>query len=95
MHYRMEYLGDGIEELLIYVNSTLTITVDIFCTPEGYKCLATNSYKRHESIEGFGKHADRTECVGMAIKELVILMEEFDKSNKYLKRKYGSSQIWA
>ncbi|MCM3117547.1 hypothetical protein M3610_19950 [Neobacillus sp. MER 74] len=68
---------DELEIIKIYTGKSLTITVEIFTVPDGYKSLATNSYHCHDSLTGIGLHKDKKESAKLAIKDLRDLMTEF------------------
>jgi hypothetical protein len=55
--------------------------VEPFKVPEGYKSFATNSYIHHDSLVSGGTHKDKQESIKMAVKDLRVLMEEYEKNN--------------
>jgi hypothetical protein len=73
--------GDKLEIVKIPINKALTITVDVFMVPEGYKSIATNSFIHHDDLQGIGAHEDKNESMEFSIKELHEQMEGFDKNN--------------
>jgi hypothetical protein len=73
--------GDELEIVKIPINKALTITVEVFKVPEGYKSVATNSFIHHYDLQGIGAHEDKNESMELAIKELHEQMEDFDKNN--------------
>jgi hypothetical protein len=73
--------GDELEIIKYPINKALTITVEVFKVPEGYKTIAMNSYIHHYYLEGSGAHEDKNESIELAIKDLQEQMEDFDKNN--------------
>ncbi|WHY66751.1 hypothetical protein [Neobacillus sp. SuZ13] len=70
---------DALEIIKIYTGKSLTITVEIFTVPEGYKSFATNSYECHDSLTGIGFHKGKKESVKLAINDLRHLMAEYEE----------------
>lgn len=68
---------DELEIIKIYTGTSLTITVEIFTVPDGYKSIATNSFHCHDSLTGAGFHKDKKESSKLAIKDLHKLMAAF------------------
>ena len=68
---------DELEIIKIYTGKSLTITVEIFTVPDGYKSLATNSYDCHDSLTGIGFHKDKKESTKLAVNDLRALMAAF------------------
>ncbi|MEH7083482.1 hypothetical protein V7139_12230 [Neobacillus drentensis] len=61
---------DELEIIKVYTGKSLTITVEIFTVPEGYKSFATNSYECHDSLTGIGFHKDKKESAKFAVNDL-------------------------
>ncbi|CRK80181.1 hypothetical protein [Neobacillus massiliamazoniensis] len=70
MRTRTKSYGDDLEIREITVNKALTITIEIFKVPEGFKSFARNSYIHHDHLLGAGLHEDKEGSVEFAIKEL-------------------------
>jgi len=70
---------DELEIIKIYTGKSLTITVEIFTVPVGYKSFATNSFECHDSLTGIGFHKDKKESVKLAINDLRHLMAEYEE----------------
>lgn len=83
MRTRTKNYGDGFEIREIPINNALTITVDTFRVPEGYKSFARNSYIHHDHLEGSGFHEDKEASIEISIKDLQELMEDFGKGNPH------------
>lgn len=81
MKTRTKTYGDGLEIVTIAMDAALTITVEIFKVPDGYKSFARNSYIHHDDLLGAGFHKDKNESRELAIKELHELMAGFDNKN--------------
>ncbi|WP_144555994.1 hypothetical protein [Bacillus sp. X1(2014)] len=70
---------DELEIIKIYTGKSLTITVEIFTVPDGYKSFATNSYESHDSLTGIGFHKDKKQSVKLAVNDLHHLMAEYEE----------------
>jgi hypothetical protein len=81
MKIKSKSYGDELEIVKIPINKTLTITVEVFKVPDGYKSIAMNSFIHHYDLQGFGAHEDKNESIELAIKDLHEQMEDFDKNN--------------
>ncbi|MBV7507629.1 hypothetical protein KW850_20570 [Bacillus sp. sid0103] len=68
---------DEVEIIKIYTGKRLTITVEIFTVPNGYKSFATNSFLCHESLTGTGFQKSKKESAKQAVKDLLKSMKAF------------------
>ncbi|MCM3118450.1 hypothetical protein M3610_24895 [Neobacillus sp. MER 74] len=68
---------DELETIKIYTGTRLSISVDIFAIPDGYKSFATSSLLCHDSLTGAGFHQDKKESVKLAVKDLRQMIDEF------------------
>lgn len=83
MKTRTKTYGDELEIVELYISKALTITVETFKDPSGYKSFARNSYLHHEDLLGLGVHTDKEESLQLAIMDLEDLMEEYNRSSLY------------
>ncbi|MCL6573202.1 MAG: hypothetical protein K6T88_16215 [Bacillus sp. (in: Bacteria)] len=81
MKIKSKSYGEELEIVTIRINQALSITVEAFKVPEGYKSFATNSYIHHDSLVGGATHKDKQESIKMAVQDLRVLMEEYEKNN--------------
>ena len=63
-----------LEVINIYIEKGITIRVEIFVVPDGYKSFATDPLQFHDSLTGAGFHKDKKESVKLAIDDLRELM---------------------
>jgi hypothetical protein len=70
---------DELEIIKIYIDKSLTFTVETFTVPEGYKSFANNSYHHHYDLLGTGFHENKEESVKLAVQDL----RELVAMNKY------------
>ncbi|WP_157406258.1 hypothetical protein [Neobacillus drentensis] len=52
----------------------MTITVETFTVPEGYKSFANNSYHHHYDLLGRGFNQNKDESVKLVVQDLRELM---------------------
>jgi hypothetical protein len=81
MRIRTKTYDDNLEIIDMTVNAALTITVEIFKVPEGFKSFARNSNIHHDDLLGLGVHKDKKESMELAIKELLEQMEDFHENH--------------
>jgi hypothetical protein len=72
--------GHDFERIKIRVNKAVTIFVDVFEVPEGYKCASFNDVIHHDHLDGYAFHKSKGRSIKMAVRELRQLMVECDKS---------------
>ncbi|WP_066248362.1 hypothetical protein [Neobacillus drentensis] len=69
--------SDELEIIKMYIDKSLTYTVEIFTVPDGYKSFAANSYLHHYDLLGTGFHSNKDESVKLAIQDLQEMMAAF------------------
>lgn len=70
-------INDELEIINYYVQKDLTIIVEVYKVPEGYRSIAYNTIFEHDDLEGNGTHTSKESCVELAIKDLRNGMENF------------------
>lgn len=81
MDYCMRFVtkvkSDELEIIKIYIDNSLTYTVETFTVPGGYKSFANNSYLHHYDLLGIGFHVTKEQSVELAIQDLRKLIAAF------------------
>ena len=80
MKTKSKKIDETLEIIRITVNKALTITVEVFKVPEGFRSIAMNSHIHQQELVGTGFHEEKQTSMDLAIEELRELMVEFKQT---------------
>ncbi|WP_066309638.1 hypothetical protein [Bacillus sp. FJAT-29814] len=70
----------GHERLQLRLSKGVSIELEIFEVPEGFKSIAWIDDQQYEELDGYGFHTDKDKSVHLAIIHLIKLMKKYRKS---------------